>query len=146
MNTRGCSIVGAIALVLGINGVAVAADKGKFDLGKAEYQNKCAVCHGPSGKGDGGVIDVLKTAPADLTVLSKKNGGVFPFDRVYGVIDGRELVKGHGSREMPIWGQDYSLEHTRAAEYYVDVPFDMEMYVRARVLALIDYINRLQQK
>jgi mono/diheme cytochrome c family protein len=134
--------------MMGVNGLAVAAEKekGKVDLGKQEYQNKCAICHGQSGKGDGGIIDLLKKAPSDLTVLSKKNGGVFPFDRVYAVIDGREVVKGHGDRDMPIWGKDYSTEKVRAAEHYFDVPYDMEMYVRARILSLIDYLNRLQSK
>jgi len=124
----------------------IAADKGKFDLGKREYMNRCAVCHGPSGKGDGGATDLLKAAPTDLTTLSKKNGGVFPVDRVYAVIDGRTVVKGHGSRDMPIWGRDLSTETIKADEYYAGVPYDMEMYVRARILSLIDYLNRIQAK
>lgn len=117
-----------------------------MDLGKAEYMNKCAVCHGQSAKGDGGVADVLKKAPTDLTILSKKNGGVFPFDRIYAVIDGREIVIGHGDRDMPIWGSSYKVEKGEAAEYYFDVPYNMEMYVRARILALIDYLSRIQTK
>jgi len=116
------------------------------DIGKHEYMDKCAVCHGQSAKGDGGAIDVLKRTPANLTVLSKNNGGVFPFQRVLSVIDGRELVKGHGTRDMPIWGNVYKKEGVQAGEYYVDVPYDMEMYARARILALIDYLDRIQQK
>ena len=42
--------------------------------------------------------------PADLTQLAKHNDGQFPFWTVYRVIDGREEVKAHGSRAMPIWG------------------------------------------
>jgi hypothetical protein len=34
----------------------------------------------------------------------------------------------------------------KAGEYYMDVPYDSEAYVRARILALIDYISRLQVK
>jgi len=134
----------AVAMTVGICGFAMAAEKDRVDPGKREYVNKCATCHGQSGKGDGGLMDLLKTAPADLTVLSKKNGGVFPFDRVYAVIDGREVVKGHGDREMPVWGREYGADTARAADYYVDVPYSMENYVRARILALIDYLNRLQ--
>ena len=118
----------------------------RYDSGKREYMDRCAVCHGQSGKGDGGMIDILKTAPADLTTLSRKNGGVFPFDRVYGVIDGRQQVQGHGSRDMPVWGKAYSAETVRAGEHYGDMPYTMEMYVRARILSLIDYLNRIQQK
>jgi hypothetical protein len=63
--------------------------------------------------------------------------------QVYEVIDGRKEVQAHGPRDMPIWGADYSV---KAAEHYVDVPYDPESYVRARILALIEYINRLQAK
>ncbi|MBA3033903.1 MAG: cytochrome c [Gammaproteobacteria bacterium] len=124
--------------------MAVSADK--FDLGKQEYMDKCAVCHGQSGKGDGGVTGILKHAPTDLTVLSKNNGGVFPVDRIYQVIDGRVFIMSHGDRDMPIWGKAYQVEKVRAAEHYVDVPYNMEMYVRSRILALIDYLNRIQRK
>jgi mono/diheme cytochrome c family protein len=127
-------------------GTALAQGKGKYDIGKREYQSNCAVCHGQSGKGDGSYSDLLKKPASDLTVLKKNNGGVFPFDRVYAVIDGRETVKGHGEREMPIWGQDYADATVKAAEYYIDVPYDTEMYVRSRIMALIDYLNRLQAK
>lgn len=118
----------------------------RSDFGKREYMDRCAVCHGQSGKGDGGMIDILRTAPTDLTTLSRKNGGVFPFDRVYAVIDGRQAVKGHGARDMPVWGKAYSTETVRAGEHYGDMPYTMEMYVRARILSLIDYLNRIQLK
>ncbi len=117
------------------------------DVGKREYMDKCALCHGQSGRGDGGVTDILKVAPTNLTTLAAKNGGVFPFDRVLAVIDGREVVKGHGTRDMPIWGKEYKREKTEAAEHYFDAPYyDMEMYTRSRILALIDYLNRIQVK
>ncbi len=118
----------------------------RSDPGKREYMDRCAVCHGQSGKGDGGMIDILRVAPTDLTTLSRQNGGVFPFDRVYSVIDGRQAVKGHGSRDMPVWGKAYGSETVRAGEHYGDMPYTMEMYVRARILSLIDYLNRIQQK
>lgn len=140
----------AMALVVAASGTASAADKKvSSDPGKREYLNSCAACHGASGKlvaGEGAGVEFLKTTPADLTTLTKKNGGVFPFERVYAIIDGRQAVSGHGGRDMPIWGDRYSRETVKAAEYYVDVPYDMEMYTRARILALIDYIHRLQAK
>jgi len=141
-------LVFAVALMLA-NGFAVAAEKEKIDIGKWEYDHKCAVCHGVSGKGDGGVTDILKKAPANLTVLSKNNGGVFPFDRVSAAIDGRTAIKAHGERDMPIWGSVYKTETAPAAgSFYFDTPFsyDMELYARARILALVDYLNRIQEK
>jgi len=74
-------------------------------VGKIQYQSSCAACHGADAKGDGPVSKELKTRPADLTVLAKNNNGVFPYDRVFQMIDGRNsTVASHGTREMPIWG------------------------------------------
>jgi hypothetical protein len=70
--------------------------------------------------------------------------GIFPFDRLYEVIDGRVAVGPHGPREMPIFGRDYSQE---AGEYYgITTPKDIESYVRGRIVALIGYIYSLQEK
>ena len=137
----------ATLTIMGSSGFATAAEKKlKVDLGKIEYENSCAMCHGKDGKGTGSINDLLKRAPTDLTTLSKKNKGVFPFDRVYAVIDGREMVKGHGDRDMPAWGSRYANDPVKAAEYYMDVPYDAQMFVRARILSLIDYLNRMQVK
>lgn len=122
-------------------GASIAADR--VDLGKREYDGNCAACHGASGNGNGPYQPYLTRSATDLTQLAARNGGVFPLDRVYGTIDGRKDVPGHGPRDMPVWGRDYSL---RAAEHYVDVPYDADAYVRARILALCDYVHRLQAK
>jgi mono/diheme cytochrome c family protein len=120
------------------------ADIGKqMDVGKREYDTHCAVCHGSKGKGDGPYPGTGETRPADLTTLARRNGGVFPFARVYEFIDGRQIVKAHGTRDMPIWGLDYRAE---AAEYYAQTPFNAEAFVRARILALTEYVYRLQVK
>ena len=68
-------------------------------------------------------------------------GGVFPHQRVYRIIDGREGIKAHGPRDMPIWGQDY-LE--RAESAFFGYGISREAFVRSRILALIDYLHRLQ--
>lgn len=114
----------------------------KPDLGKSEFDANCASCHGLTGKGNGPVTDLLKKSPPDLTLLAKKNGGVLPFARLYEIIDGAN-VPGHGTREMPVWGREYRII---AGEHYVDQPYDPEVYVRGKILALIDYINRLQAR
>ena len=82
------------ATVATFGAVASAQD---IDVGKAEYQSGCASCHGVDAKGNGPVSKDLKTRPADLTVLAKKNNGVFPVNAVYQIIDGRERVAGHGT-------------------------------------------------
>ena len=55
------------------------------------YRAHCAACHGADGKGDGPLAPALKTKPADLTVLSRNNGGKFPADRVRKFISGDEV-------------------------------------------------------
>jgi len=100
-------------------------------------------------RGRGPVAGFLTKNPPELTLLARQNGGVFPMDRVYRTIDGRDLPQGaqatgpHGSREMPIWGRDYRIQ---GAEYYRDVPYDPEIYVRTRLLWLVEYLSRLQQR
>ncbi len=130
------------APILGAFGLALAQGRpAKADFGKREYDSNCAGCHGSKGRGDGEYKPYLTRSPADLATLSKSNGGVFPFQRVYDVIDGRKSVGAHGPRDMPIWGADYL---ARAAGDYLDVPYDPELYVRTRMVALIDYLERLQ--
>ncbi|WP_372524412.1 c-type cytochrome [Piscinibacter sp.] len=136
-----CLIAGAgcVALV----GTAFAQAKAeRVDFGKREFDSNCASCHGVSGKGSGPVVELLRKSPPDLTLLAKKNGGVFPMARLYEVIDGAD-VPTHGTRDMPVWGRDYKI---KAAEYYMEAPYDSDAYVRARILALLEYINRLQVK
>jgi len=115
----------------------------RTDLGKAEYYNSCAVCHGLSGKGEGSFGEILKADMPDLTTIAKRNGGVFPVDRVKMTIDGRATPRAHGTSEMPIWGLRYSIE---AAPRYDDYRYNPEAFVQARILALIDYIYRLQTR
>ena len=122
---------------------AAFAQTERTDLGKKEYDLQCAVCHGMDAKGDGVFNQVLKVVPPDLTVLSKKNGGVFPAERISGVIDGRVEIASHGPRDMPIWGTRYSVD---AAKQFVDFSYGEETYIRARVLRLMDYLYRIQQK
>lgn len=134
----GARVLGAVALALAASSVMAQA---KVDLGKREYDGNCASCHGRAGKGDGPLVEMLRRSPTDLTTLTQRNGGVFPLQRVYESIEGAGV--GHGSRDMPVWGQDYSV---KAAEYYMDVPYNAEAYVRTRIFALVEYLSRLQAK
>ena len=135
------AIAAATAALVALPLIGAAA--GKVDVGKREYDANCAVCHGLQGKGDGPLAGLIQQRASNLTVLAKQNGGVFPISRVYEYIEGEKTTKAHGTRDMPIWGREYQI---KAAEYYYDVPYDAESYVRARILALAEYINRLQQK
>lgn len=126
---------------LGLCSGAVLAQQ-KVDFGKREFEANCASCHGVDGKGKGPIVDLLRRSPPDLTQLAKKNQGVFPMSRLYEVIEGSS-VAAHGSRDMPIWGQDYRIKD---GEYYGELPYDPAALVRSRILALLEYINRLQAR
>jgi mono/diheme cytochrome c family protein len=115
------------------------------DLGRQEYMGHCAVCHGVAGKGDGPMAGYGYQKVADLTTIAKRNNGVFPFSRVYEVIDGREAIKGHGTREMPIWGNSYTQEGAGMMGVWVTSK-DLQSYTRGRIIALIGYIGSLQEK
>ncbi len=118
------------------------------DIGKREYLNSCAVCHGNSGKGDGPIAPLLKTAPSDLTIIQKSNVGVFPFGRMYGIIDGRTAISAHGPSDMPVWGDRFKKYDAEQAELALrfGIHTDPEVFVRDRILALIRYISGLQIK
>jgi mono/diheme cytochrome c family protein len=139
-------LIGAVAGLAAAALPLLAAAQQKVDLGKREYDSNCAVCHGQKGRGDGPYGPMMgkgEIGAADITTLAQRNKGVFPFAQVYEVIDGTQAVKQHGPREMPIWGADYKV---KGAEYYMEVPYDPATYVRTRILALVEYVYRLQVK
>ena len=80
-----------------------------------------------------------------MTVLAKKNNGVFPVSSVYETIDGRKVIAAHGTREMPIWGK-YDRESLYPRDKLIDPSYDPEAVVRTRTLSIIDYVNRIQEK
>jgi len=143
-NMIAAALVGAV-IICGAANFAYPAEQQaptKFDLGKREYDSKCAICHGSTGKGDGPYARWLNIKTPDLTTLAQRNHGMFPVLWVQEVIDGRRSFQAHGPSEMPIWGLDYL---AKARESYLD-PYEAEAYVRARILALTEYIFRLQAK
>jgi len=127
----------------------------QLDAGRTEYQAHCAACHGIDGKGNGPASDELKTHPADLTMLAKNNNGVFPYKAITEVIDGRKAFKAHGTREMPIWGYQLTpmpkltispLSPAKKADQNLKAYYDSEIVVRNRILAIVDYLYRIQAK
>ncbi|MBZ5654926.1 MAG: c-type cytochrome [Acidobacteriia bacterium] len=72
--------------------------------GHEMFTSYCASCHGKDAKGNGPAASALKTAPADLTALAKKNGGKYPSLKVTSVLSGQTDLAAHGNKEMPVWG------------------------------------------
>jgi mono/diheme cytochrome c family protein len=124
-----CASIAALAAI-GSGDVSYSEE---INLGKNEYLNSCASCHGATGKGDGPVSAELRTKPSDLTLIAKRNGGVFPADVLYRIIDGRRTFRAHGNYEMPVWG-------------FVFRRSDPEDVARNRILALIAYLKSIQLK
>jgi len=96
------------------------------------FREYCAVCHGTEGKGNGPAADALNKRPADLTQLTRKNGGQFPELHVINFIKGQDTVAAHGSRDMPIWGSIFSQMSANGDQL--------------RVYNLMMYLEQLQAK
>ena len=114
------------------------------DPGRWDYQNSCANCHGVAGRGDGPVVPFLVARPTDLTQLTKRNGGVFPKDRVTAMIDGRGTpdIGLHGTREMPIWGNTF-VERMKQSG---GTDAQAEQSALRRIDDLVDHLLRMQRK
>jgi mono/diheme cytochrome c family protein len=107
---------------------------------KADYMNSCAACHGADGTGNGPMASELKGKPTDLTLLTKENGGTFPYVKVYRTIDGtweKGNIRAHGSKEMPVWGDVF--RRTAGGE-------NVYMQTQGRIMSIIQYIDTLQVK
>jgi mono/diheme cytochrome c family protein len=96
------------------------------------FKAYCAVCHGPSAKGDGPAAAALKKVPADLTTIAKRNGGKFSATDVEAVIKGQQVMAAHGSRDMPIWGPVFQSLATD------------DSFMKLRMSNLVDYIKSIQ--
>ena len=142
------SILRDIGMLLGIvslfsSGVVFAQEEvGTQSIGKMEFQKNCAACHGAGGKGDGPFIEFMKQKPADLTTISKRNGGVFPQAKVYEWIRDANRIRAHGTAEMPIWGERYSEE---IIERYGPDYTGPGSSVQERILELVFYLGTIQK-
>ena len=106
--------------------------------GELEYQNHCAVCHGVDAKGQGIMAKYLTLKPVDLTQLSKRQAGRFPFWQIYRTIDGRQEVRGHGISEMPVWGPRFR------SEAGGNDP-GSKSQAAGRILSLVFYLQHIQE-
>ena len=98
------------------------------------YRTYCASCHGAAGRGDGPLAGAMTRKPANLTEIAKRNGGVYPRELVFKVIDGREKVKGHGGADMPDWGETFKRSRDGGDEERV----------KTVIKSLVDYLETIQ--
>ena len=75
--------------------------------GEVIYQKQCAHCHDSRNIEE--TIADLGAVPPDLrTIVSRRGVAEFPVTEIAMIIDGRQEMSGHGTREMPVWGEIYS--------------------------------------
>jgi mono/diheme cytochrome c family protein len=128
----------ALALTLSFASSAARAEDLVQYSGAQLFQRFCASCHGIRGEGNGPVAPFFKLLPPDLTRLARRNKGDFPADKIYSIIDGRSHILPHGSREMPIWGLQFS-----TAE---DNPDKQEAQTTLIISRLVEHLRSIQTK
>ncbi len=115
---------------------AAAAGEAPEMSGAELYATFCSSCHGESARGDGPIAPALKVPVPDLTLFAARRGGVFSPKEMQRIIDGRFAIKSHGSREMPVWGNEFY-------GYAGKDPFRRQM-VNRRIADLVAYLGFIQ--
>ena len=113
----------------------------QISKGRVTYRVYCINCHGAKAKGDGNLAELLTVKVTDLTQIKKENDGKYPANDVAKVIDGREQVRGHGMREMPVWGDVFqtSVADPLAADG------SGEERARTKIHELVLYLETIQE-
>jgi mono/diheme cytochrome c family protein len=109
------------------------------NTGRTIYTDKCAICHGANGKGDGELASLLETQPADLTRIAARRDGTWPMLEVMGIIDGYSTRYLPGS-EMPIY--DEFLEGNLVS---FDTGNGIQQRTPAGLLAIVRYLETIQE-
>jgi mono/diheme cytochrome c family protein len=124
-----------VGLMLAVSGQTSQREPGKAPAtdGAELFKTFCASCHGVEGTGNGPMAQVLLHVPPDLTLIARKNGGMFPTARVNRIIAGWD-IESHGDREMPVWGDPFTL--TRDGRFRDGA--------ETRIAAIVRYLESIQ--
>jgi mono/diheme cytochrome c family protein len=122
-------------LIILLGTVLVGCGKGPgpddSSAGKEIFDKHCAVCHGPGGNIR--LADQHNPKTPDLrTIAERSPHGRLPRIMLAEIIDGRRIMQAHGTRTMPIWGEQLDAEDSGSADEKVD--------------ALVKYIESIQTK
>ena len=132
MKAWGLLVAGIV--VVGCALVTVRAQPQPYS-GSGDYVAYCASCHGAGARGDGVIAKSLKKRPADLTLLTKRNNGVYPEERVLKTVDGRQ-GGAHSDSDMPAWADVFAKSTESAGAENAAVRIDV----------LVQYLETLQAK
>ena len=109
---RSLALVAMPVALLAAAAVAEAQAPAKHDASAAAkgaivYVRYCVSCHGKGARGDGPLAADLQVAVPDMTTLAARSGGSFPEARVQRIIQSGEALRGHGTPDMPAWGDAF---------------------------------------
>ncbi len=127
-------LMAGVMLAPGLVTAAAAQEYKQTTTGGEVFRTYCASCHGTTARGDGPLASAMNRKPANLTEIAKRNGGQFPTELVFKVIDGRQAVRGHGGPDMPVWGDVFTRSRDAG---------DAER-VKAVIQSLVDYLGSIQ--
>lgn len=80
----------------------------------------------------------LTVKPANLRQLRMPGGGMFPFWEVYQKIDGQNEIRGHGARDMPVWGERFRAQAGGGDK-------TAQTQAAGRILSLVFYLQHIQE-
>lgn len=106
--------------------------------GKELYQRFCSACHGMEGRGDGPVSKFFAEETPDLTLIERRHGGKYPYRQIEQIIDGRFIIGAHGSRTMPVWGEEFGRAELGNP--------DAEQATQTVIGRLSDYLYSIQKR
>lgn len=112
-----------------------------ISAGSKTYYRFCSVCHGKNAKGGGQYSENLKIKPPDLTTLAAINNGIFPWIKIYQVIDGKNMSAAHGTNEMPVWGELFDI--SKWDKNYIE---HSNVITRGRIFELLVYLDSIQEQ
>jgi len=133
MTSKTSQILGIIAAagLLFTSGAVAAEDGAKNENGGRIFMRYCALCHGLDGGGQGPLSESLRTVPPDLSLISRRNDGTFPDERIRTIIkDGGDNT--HGMMAMMSWAKVFDEELDEDTDEVVD--------------ALVHYLKGLQDR
>lgn len=107
--------------------------------GRRLYVENCAMCHGPSGLGDGPSARGLNPPPKNLTLIKVRHGGKFPRAKVLSILDGYTRVDLPG-QNMPEFGSLLSGDLVP-----VDTGDGKLTPTPRKLAALLEYLESIQQ-
>lgn len=127
-------LVAGVMLAPGLAGTARAQDYKQANTGGEVFRTYCASCHGAAARGDGPLASSMIKKPSNLTEIARRNGGQYPSEMVFKIIDGRQQVRGHGGSDMPVWGDVF--QKSRDAG-------DADR-VKAVIQSLVEFLDSIQ--